>query len=155
MHLRTGRTGLGARSDIGRPQIGFGVTFSQVFSNRQGVGNDAVLTLEQWHLGCRRELQQPRAGVRLVEFDQGFFVASTGQFKGQRGAQRPGRIQLVADDQVVTHGSAPEFEKRKVLWTLSLARPAPTGRCVPLVEAGLAGNQPHGGWKYIKYGTQR
>ncbi|MNT90258.1 hypothetical protein D3C72_2311280 [compost metagenome] len=66
-----------------------------------------MLALEQWHLGGGRMLEQTLAGIGLVEFDQGFIIGSTGQLEGQGGAQRPGGIQLVADDQLVAHGSAP------------------------------------------------
>ncbi|MNF14207.1 hypothetical protein D3C80_2163310 [compost metagenome] len=62
------------------------MTLGQVLANRQRVGDDAVLGLEQGHFAGRGKRQDARARIGLVEFDQGFFIRNTGQFQGQGAA---------------------------------------------------------------------
>ncbi|MOA70470.1 hypothetical protein D3C78_1993720 [compost metagenome] len=58
--------------------------FVEVFGDGQRVGNDAVGCLEQRHLAAGGERQDALTGVRLAQFDQGFFVGGAGQLQGQR-----------------------------------------------------------------------
>ncbi|MNN25037.1 hypothetical protein D3C81_1384920 [compost metagenome] len=130
MHLRTGRTGLGTRRHIGRPQLGFGMAFVEVFGNGQRVSDHTVLAHEQRHLAGGGESEDALAGIRLVQLDQGFFVGHASQLEGQGATQRPGGVQLVADDQVIAHGSAPSglyCKTRRPLRGLSRASPLPQG----------------------------
>src|SRR5690606_34431833 len=60
-------------------------------------------------------------------FDQGFFVGHAGQLEGQGATQRPGGIQLVADDQVIAHGSAPSVWDFGAALQPIAGKPAPTG----------------------------
>ncbi|MNW17372.1 hypothetical protein D3C71_2165450 [compost metagenome] len=46
VHLCTGRACLGPGGHIVGPEIGLGKLFSQVFGNRQGIGDHAELGLE-------------------------------------------------------------------------------------------------------------
>ncbi|MNN65907.1 hypothetical protein D3C81_1814510 [compost metagenome] len=58
----------------------------EVFGDGQGVGDHAMLCLEQRHLASGRVGEQTLTGVRLVEFDQGLFIGDAGQLDGQGAA---------------------------------------------------------------------
>ena len=99
MHL--GRYGAchGAGRRVGRPQLRVGVGFRQILADRQAVPDHQIAAFQRRYLAGGSVTQNLLLAVRLVEGDHLLGEILAGHLQRQPGAQRPGGIILVTDDE--------------------------------------------------------
>ena len=95
----------GARRNIGRPQPRLRKFLRHVFEDRERFPDVGIPVDQHRHLAGARDGGDPRLEVWRVEIDDGLVERDVGRLHADPRPQRPGRVVLVADDEVEGHGS--------------------------------------------------
>jgi hypothetical protein len=103
VNLGGNRAGLRARTRLGRPQPRGRKFLGEVFQDRKRFPNLHVAILERGHLAGAGHLGDARLEIRGLERDYLFLERNAGDPHGNPWPERPGRIVLVADDELERH----------------------------------------------------
>ena len=107
VHFGADAAGTGTRRALQRPQVLLRELFGHVFGNGQRVPDGQVAVHQQWHLagrsGALQGFFESGVGLEGVKAHHDFLERNAGLCKQHPGAHGPGRVILVANEQL-QHG---------------------------------------------------